>query len=96
MQERITIGRYIALTIRSFIAMFYRDIFVIEGFNYLEDESDMVVTYRVEGKRKPVLKMHITRLVKDQQMLNCFSREDVGEVGVLYGRLIEKKYKRKK
>ena len=83
MKEKITLGRYIATTIKAFAVMFYQDVFVVDGFTYLEDESDLVVAYRVGGKRKPVLKMHITKLIKDKQILSCFSREDVGEIGML-------------
>ena len=96
MKDKITLGRYIAMTIKTLAAMFYQDVFAVEGFSYLEDQSDMVVAYRVSGKRKPVLSMHLTKLIKDQQMLNCFSREDVGEIGMLYGRLMEKKIQNKK
>lgn len=96
MKEKITLGRYIAITVRTFANIFYQDVFAIDGFNYLEDESDMVVSYRVRGKRKPALKMHLTGLIKDQKMLNCFSREDVGEIGMLYGRLVERKIQNKK
>lgn len=96
MQDKITLGRYIAMTVKAFAAMFYHDVFAIEGFSYLENEADMIVTYRVSGKRKPILNMHLTKLIKDRQMLNCFSREDVGEIGMLYGRLMEKKLQSKK
>lgn len=96
MREKITLGEYIAITINNLATIFYQNVFTVDGFSYIENESEMVVAYRVTGKRRPVLKMHITKLIKDKEMLNCFSREDVGEIGMLYGRLMEKKIQNKK
>lgn len=96
MGDRISLPRFIAKTINTFAAAFYQDIFAIESFTYLQDESDIIVSYRVNGKRKPVLSMHLTLLMKNQKMLNCFSRIDAGEIGMLYGRLMEKKIQNNK
>lgn len=95
MKDKLTLGKYFAMTVKTFAAIFYQDLFAVEGFSYLENETDMVVTYRVSGKRKPILSMHLTKLIKDRQILNCFSREDVGEIAMLYGRLMEKKLQKK-
>ena len=96
MRERISISKFIAITINTIAAAFYQDIFVIDGFSYLEDESDMIVSYRINGKRKSILNSHLTVLVKNQKLLNCFSRIDAAEIGMLYGRLMEKKILRRK
>jgi hypothetical protein len=91
MKEKVTLGKYIAITVRTLAALFYQDVFVVEGFSYLDNQRDMVVFYRINGKREPILQIHLTQLIKDKKMLNCFSREDVGEIGMLYGRLMEKR-----
>jgi hypothetical protein len=94
MKEKIPLSKYIAITIKRFATIFYQDIFVVDGFSYLEDQTDMIVSYRIVGKRNPLLQSHLTQLMKDPQMLNCFSRQDVGEIGMLYGRLMEKRIMR--
>lgn len=92
----MTLGDYIAITIKTLTNALNRDLFVIEGFSYLEDDSDILISYRFSGKRKPVLNVHLTKLIKDGKKLNCFSREDVCEASVLYGRLMEKKIQNQK
>lgn len=80
---------------RTLAALFYQDVFVVEGFSYLDDQRDMIVFYRISGKREPILQIHLAQLIKDKKMLNCFSREDVGEIGMLYGRLMEKRIQKR-
>ena len=96
MTVKISLSKFIATTVNTLATAFYQDIFAIEGFAYLQDESDMIVSYRVTGKRKPVLSTHLTVLIKNEKMLNCFSRLDSGEIGMLYGRLMERKIQAKK
>lgn len=96
MSEGISLSKFIATTVNTLAAAFYQDIFAIEGFAYLPDGSDMIISYRVTGKRKPVLSTHLTVLIRNEKMLNCFSRVDAGEIGMLYGRLIERKIQTKK
>jgi hypothetical protein len=91
MKAKISLSKYIAMTVRTLATLFYQDVFVVDGFTYLDNQFDMIVSYRISGKRNPVLQMHLTQLIKDRKMLNCFSREDVGEIGMLYGRLMEKR-----
>ncbi|MBV8802195.1 MAG: hypothetical protein JO131_04395 [Gammaproteobacteria bacterium] len=90
MNKTITLSKYIADTVKTLAKIFYQDIFIVDGFTYLDNQTDMIVSYRINGKRSPILQIHLTQLIKDRQMLNCFSRNDVSEIGMLYGRLIEK------
>jgi|SRR6185437_14618074 len=90
MKKTITLSNYITATVKTLAAIFYQDVFVVDGFTYLDDQTDMIVSYRINGKRNPILQTHLTQLIKDRKMLNCFSREDVGEIGMLYGRVMEK------
>ncbi len=96
MKNRITIGQYFAALIHNFTTFFYQNLFSVDSFTYLENNDDIEVIYRITGKRRPILRKTITQLIKDQKKLNCFSREDVSEMSILYGRLMEKRLHNKK
>ena len=92
MKKTITLGKYIAHTVKTLAKIFYQDVFVVDSFAFLDNQKDIIISYRINGKRNPILQIHLTQLMKDRRMLNCFSREDVSEIGMFYGRLIEKHY----
>jgi len=96
MKDRITLGQYLATLIRGFSSLFYQNLFSIDSLSYLERDHDIEVVYHVTGKRMPILRKKLTHLIKDQNKISCFSREDVCEMGIFYGRLMEKKLNNKK
>lgn len=96
MKNKITLGQYFSVIIHNFSSLFYQNLFSIDSFTYLERDYDIEVVYHVTGKRMPILRKKITHLINDQNKMNCFSRDDVCEIGIFYGRLMERRLKNKK
>ena len=81
----------IAIFLKGGIAPFYQDLFVIDGFELMDEneKKNMKITYRFNGRRKVVITKKIDEIVADKKLLNCFSREDAYELGYWSGRLKE-------
>jgi hypothetical protein len=67
-------------TVKTLARIFYQDVFVVDSFAFLDNQTDIIVSYRINGKRNPILQIHLTQLIKDRKMLNGFSREDVAKL----------------
>lgn len=95
MKIKYTLTRCISIILNNFASFLYQNMFTVDSFRYLENEDDIEVTYSVTGKRTPVLRKKLSQIVKDEKMLDCFSRKDICEIGVFYGRMVEKRHQKK-
>jgi len=95
MKVKHSIGFYIGTLLKHFASLLYQNIFAVDSFKYLNDEDDIEVIYCVTGKRTPKLKKKLSQIIKDEKILECFSRKDICEMGVFYGRIVEKRHHKK-
>lgn len=95
MKVKYTLIHCISIILNNFASLLYQNMFTVDSFRYSENEDDIEVTYSVTGKRSPVFRKKLSQIVKDEKMLDCFSRKDICEMGVFYGRIVEKGHQKK-
>jgi len=89
MERKLTLSQYVSASIKHFSSLLYQDLYTVDNFNMLDD-GDIELVYHVNGKRNTSLRKRVSQVVNDKDLFKCFSREDVLDMGVFYGRLMEK------